>query len=425
MSEGFKQDWAPEDIQQGSVQPHVTPDENSLFDYETPFNPANFFNADRVEEFDRSQLSAQPAENDGMSPWQGRLAGNLVRVLSYEQHDLGVLRKDLQWIDQPQGDLNVTNWNSQALATEFPQHYATLDQQHPGILNDSWAINTSDNQLEPLSSVSNIPIAGLHFANRAQAQQAFSRRHIPHDWHPPTNDKSLPRENAHRERYIAQLMTAFIDVSQCQNHGTLKSFQQRWPGLTQNQSSTTSQYIETVCWKLLDIAETLHRVGPRSLHIFDENKFRMAYKSRNMTFSKRIRALCKLMRMSKARCSKLFDFDDLENIVAAPDQVLRLSEGNKQDNRRRQEFLIEGRAQAKNDGAMRQQNDLSPGHVANGSYKQIKKDTTMPCPVATLHVATQPIALTPNSNSPPKSTAAPTLDASCEDKIFWLQDQDH
>jgi hypothetical protein len=95
----------------------------------------------------------------------------------------------------------------------------------------------------------------------------------------------------------------------------------------------------------MDIAGTLHTYGPISLHIIDDHKLGLTYKSRNMTFAQRVQALCNLLHHSKMRCKKVLAFDDLKNTVAALEQVCNLSKTNQKLNRRRQMYIEEGRVQ--------------------------------------------------------------------------------
>jgi hypothetical protein len=279
---------------------------------------------------------------------QSMLDNNWSDTHSYEQY--GMFDTLFQPVSQQQPDSNMQDWDFRAVKTEYPPYHQVLEETRPVLHDGPWTMDVDNTAKEISSPISSNPIAGLRFANHAQAQQAFSQRYIQNDWHPPINDESMPRGQVDREGYIAQLKAAFIDISQCQDAGTAKIFGRPWYNIPRDSTTRTSECLETVCWKLLNIAENLHHFGPRSLRIFDENKFKTAYKFRHHTFSYRIQALCKVLRASKARCSKLLDFDDLGNLVAAPEQILSSSESNKHDNRRRQEFLVEGRAQAKNNG---------------------------------------------------------------------------
>jgi hypothetical protein len=95
---------------------------------------------------------------------------------------------------------------------------------------------------------------------------------------------------------------------------------------------------------ILDIAIALHERGPVALYVFDESKLRNAYKSRNLTFAKRIECICELMRLSKWRCELLLDCDDLDMVVATPVQMIGIAKTNKNQNFTRQAYLAAGRA---------------------------------------------------------------------------------
>jgi hypothetical protein len=205
----------------------------------------------------------------------------------------------------------------------------------------------SDILATPNVLIAPVPMAGLIFANRVQAQQAFSRREVPYNWQPPQKDITIPQEEADRKTYIAQLMEAFTDTSQCQDPDGVPSLQEQWTGVAQGHSLYTSDQMETVCWKLLEIAMNLHHWGPGSLHIYDQSKFKLIHKSRKLKFAERIELLCDLMRLSKARCVTFLDFDDLEMTVGSPAQVISMTKTNKKQNRKRQELILEGRAQLK------------------------------------------------------------------------------
>jgi hypothetical protein len=197
----------------------------------------------------------------------------------------------------------------------------------------------------PTQDLSFPQYAGLHLNNHGESHEAFLRRHSPWSWQPPQNDVTYPHDKTTRCNYAACLMFALKDIRICQDSKHVASFEERWAGLAQGRSVYTKEQLETVCWKLLDIAEKLHQHGPMALHIFDQNKLQTIYMSRNDNFKQRIRHLCDLMRLSKARCETLLAFDDMEMTVAAPAQMLAMAKTNKKQNVKRQEYLAEGRAQ--------------------------------------------------------------------------------
>ncbi|KAF2822422.1 hypothetical protein CC86DRAFT_261829, partial [Ophiobolus disseminans] len=183
----------------------------------------------------------------------------------------------------------------------------------------------------------------LQFANGIKAEQAFSRRQIPSSWQPPVKDATIPQNQADREKYIAQMVAAIVDTRSCHDSDTNESYQERWAEIAQGRSTYTSQNIETVCWKLLSVAEKLHQHGPEILRVFDENKLHTIHKSRNLDFAQRILFICDLMRLSKSRCEILLGLDNLEMTVGAPAQMLYMAKTNKKTNLKRQEYLLEGR----------------------------------------------------------------------------------
>lgn len=193
-------------------------------------------------------------------------------------------------------------------------------------------------------TIPSAPIAGLQFANHSQARKAFAQRKVAHDWQSPRNDSTIPNNQADREKYIVELMAAFIDISRCHDSKTVDSFQERWVGIAEGRSPYTREQMETVCWLILDIALALHERGPVALYVFDESKLRNAYKSRNLTFAKRVECICELMRLSKWRCELLLDCDDLDMVVATPVQMIGIAKTNKNQNFTRQAYLAAGRA---------------------------------------------------------------------------------
>jgi hypothetical protein len=205
----------------------------------------------------------------------------------------------------------------------------------------------SQQQMQQMSTsnaaVPTEPIAGLHFANRAEAQQAFAQRKVAWTWKAPQPDFTMPLIQQDREKYILQLLAAFKDTSTCQDSGTAISYEERWANLAAGQSTYTPQQLETVCWKLLETALKIHSHGPASLRIFDDGKLKTVHMSRKLNFAARIQLVCDLLRLSKSRCETLLAFDDVEMTVGAPAQMIAMAKTNKKQNRKRQGQLIKGR----------------------------------------------------------------------------------
>jgi len=268
--------------------------------------------------------------------------------------------------EQPQPDLVVGSHQPDG---HLQQH--VVPQPQPEHITPTEENSWTPNIPTPLAATAaDTPLPGLQFANHAQAQQAFAQREVPSNWHSPHPDTSIPQTQADREKYITDMLSAIADTRTCQDSSTVESYQGRWAGLAQGRSPYTSQQMETVCWKLLDIAEKLHAQGPGSLRIFDQAKLRTVYKSRKLNFAQRIQFLCDLMQLSKSRCETLLAFDDLEMTVGAPAQMISMAKTNKKQNLKRQEYLVKGRARLcgqgkdKVDGQHNQEHEAERNHVS-------------------------------------------------------------
>lgn len=66
-------------------------------------------------------------------------------------------------------------------------------------------------------------------------------------------------------------------------------------------------------------------------------------KTGKMTFLERIRKVCELLRLSKARCVTLMKGEGLHMCVAAPGLLVRHTYSNKRQNEQRQKALVRGR----------------------------------------------------------------------------------
>lgn len=254
-------------------------------------------------------------------------------------------RYDVFHTSQPFQDDDILLWMSQsnpAGGYEFPNIW--LDQasqtvQEPPAVQD--AQDAQDSNL--FSLIPQITPNQLQFTNRAQAQQASVNRNLLNDWQSPDKDGSIPRNADHRAFYVRLLLHAFKDISQCIDFVGGNSFREHWETLKDGKSIYTVEQMETVCWQLVAIAESLHTRGPSSLGIYDESKLKNAYECRNLTFAQRITHLCKLLQMSKARCETLLKFEGMHIFVATPMQLIRQTRGNKKQNDGRKNMLATGR----------------------------------------------------------------------------------
>lgn len=187
----------------------------------------------------------------------------------------------------------------------------------------------------------------LAFGNLAQAQTAMAARKLKQAWKVDQNDATRPQNNQKRAAYVIQLLDALEDISQAtDSHGPTTAFTKRWANHPTDPYYNAKE-METVCWKMLDIAERLHAHGPAALSIFDPPSLANIWKSRNMDFAERIIAICDLLRRSKSRCDKLMKGEALETLVGAPKQKMMNVETNKAQNAGRAVYINTGRKAVK------------------------------------------------------------------------------
>ncbi|RYN91475.1 hypothetical protein AA0119_g10370 [Alternaria tenuissima] len=188
--------------------------------------------------------------------------------------------------------------------------------------------------------------SAMGFESFAEAKQAAVTRVILHNYTPPVNDSSLPKDDddATRKVYIRQMYDAYVDITQCIDRATVANFDSHFTTLSSHSptSPITPVMISTICWHLLTIAIDLHTRGPVSLNIYDPAKLKNVYTHRNLTFKARIDAVCELLKLSKARCASLLKHDGLEMVVANAPMLCRQTKTNHSSNGHRQDYLATG-----------------------------------------------------------------------------------
>jgi hypothetical protein len=188
--------------------------------------------------------------------------------------------------------------------------------------------------------------SAMGFESFAEAKQAAATRVILHNYTPPVNDSSLPKDDddATRKVYIRRMYDAYVDITQCIDRATVANFDSHFATLSSNPptSPITPVMISTICWHLLTIAIDLHTRGPVSLNIYDPSKLKNVYTYRNLTFKARIDAVCELLKTSKARCASLIKLDGLEMVVANAPMLCRQTKTNHYSNGHRQGYLATG-----------------------------------------------------------------------------------
>ncbi|CAN9176501.1 unnamed protein product [Alternaria sp. RS040] len=188
--------------------------------------------------------------------------------------------------------------------------------------------------------------SAIGFKGFVEAKQAAVTRVILHNYTPPVNDSSLPKDDddATRKVYIRQMYDAYVDITQCIDRATVANFDSHFATLSSNPptSPITPVMISTICWHLLTIAIELHTRGPVSLNIYDPAKLKNIYTHRSLTFKARIDAVCELLKLSKARCARLLKLDGLDMVVANAPMLCRQTKANHSSNGHRQSYLAAG-----------------------------------------------------------------------------------
>ncbi|KAI4951979.1 hypothetical protein J4E91_003441 [Alternaria rosae] len=167
------------------------------------------------------------------------------------------------------------------------------------------------------------------------------------DWSLPINDDTLPASNMHRQQWVQKLLDAVNNVKNIQgNKG--KDFQKRW---TDPVTGPSNYYLFLdkliLCWKIEDIVERLHRVGPSLLHFFDDNFWESAGQTRSWTFQCRMDRTIEMLTVSKTRCDSLLGGSSLQNIVANPEERAVATRLQAKQNAKRGKTLKAGRVAKK------------------------------------------------------------------------------
>ncbi|KAF2124383.1 hypothetical protein P153DRAFT_257745, partial [Dothidotthia symphoricarpi CBS 119687] len=181
----------------------------------------------------------------------------------------------------------------------------------------------------------------LAFMNLAQAEAAMADRVIEQRWNPPVYDPTLPQNDSDRVEWVKRLLGAMQDTSICDDKKDSDTFKNRW--LNPHIPFHNPQAMEKVCWKLLDIAERLHELGPAALDVYDSTALKEVKKSRDLKFGERLEGVCTLLRLTKARCDKMMKGEGLDMAVGCPLQKISLSKMNHGQNGKRQKYIEKGR----------------------------------------------------------------------------------
>jgi hypothetical protein len=225
----------------------------------------------------------------------------------------------------------------QQMPCSLPPPYQSYFQHDPGQAMPPR--QTSNRTTAPAEA--QFPSQRVVFRNLAQAKAAMAARPLDRPWNAPRNDHTIPCNNQERALYVIALLDAMKNSAKCSDKRDAPAFRNRW--MPDGSHKPNPQHMKMVCWKLVDIAERLHREGPSSLSIYDSEAMKTVWKSRGLTFAGRIQKLVELLRLSKARCFSLLKGESLYTTVGAPAQKYSSTTTNFDQNGKRDELIAAGR----------------------------------------------------------------------------------
>jgi len=269
--------------------------------------------------------------------------------------------------DDGQYQHGFDGYNQPMLEQPSSQHYAGTPPPRYSSIEPASATNTPTHLVDvhppfdpcyrymtpspsaPSQAAAIVPVQpkffGLTFRNLTEAKDSMLNRYIEKDWVPPANDSTIPTTDKDRAGHVAGLLEAMKDTSACPDKQDKVRFAKRLtPGA---KKAIHEEQMEKVCWQLVDTAESLHVIGPKSFSIYDTTPLETMYKSRDLTFGERIDSLCALLRLSKSRCFSLLKGENLETTVGAAPQKITGTILNNEQNGNRQKYIAEGRVSVK------------------------------------------------------------------------------
>jgi len=168
--------------------------------------------------------------------------------------------------------------------------------------------------------------------------------HPSPNWRCPTNDVTIPATDKDRASWVLELLDAINNtINVFDTPGV--AFAKRWHHPVTGPSNFYSdESKEIVCWDIVDLAERLHRSGPKVLHSFDKLFWDDTNKTQAWTFQQRMEQIVLLLKFSKGRCESLLANETLHAVVGYPGALLSTASNNAKCNRARQAILEAGRA---------------------------------------------------------------------------------
>ncbi|KAH7377362.1 hypothetical protein BKA66DRAFT_443394 [Pyrenochaeta sp. MPI-SDFR-AT-0127] len=177
-------------------------------------------------------------------------------------------------------------------------------------------------------------------------------------WRSPANDAGVPTTDHERQKWVVRLLDAVNNIENTHDkQGAV--FKKRWFDPSKGASSFYSAVDkEILCWDILDLAERLHRDGPKVFLAFDPTFWKHAAKTRFWDFEKRMKNIIELLTYSKGRCDKLLTGVGLQLIVANPTVLINTTKDNVRQNKKRQALLNAGRVAKRRCAPQRAMSDV-------------------------------------------------------------------
>jgi hypothetical protein len=169
----------------------------------------------------------------------------------------------------------------------------------------------------------------------------------PPSWCCPANDATIPSTDQDRQQWVQKLLAAVNNVTNIQGKQG-DNFKKRWNHPVTGPSNYYLPLDKLIlCWKIEDLVERMHRVGPSVLHSFDDNFWEAAKRTGKWTFQYRMDRIIGLLTISKTRCDTLLGGGSLQSIVSNPGERAVATKLQSKQNEKRGAMLKMGRAAKK------------------------------------------------------------------------------
>ena len=277
-------------------------------------------------------------------------------VKQFEQLNVPRAFDPMRHVQQP---ASYKPWSAQQeQQLEDLHNYAVQKPQQTNAPADRWATLLGFESYETPCSVQQAQVQSqgdmraFIQAGRAEGflfdslEEAIAAHPSP-NWRCPTNDLTIPATDEDRASWALELLDAINNTINVFDIPGV-AFAKRWyHPLTGPSTFYSDENKEIVCWDIVDLAEHLHRSGPKVLYSFDKLFWDETNKTQAWTFQQRMEQIVLLLKFSKGRCESLLANETLHAVVGYPRALLYTANSNAKCNRARQAILEAGRAAKK------------------------------------------------------------------------------